>query len=185
MEYSNTSQKMKNLVRAAMEIAGRGQGLEGKNGSPVGDEIEATKITTETSETQNECVECETENNIEEITQHIIKLQKSLDFDMSEDAINFAVDLYLEQNIPGRDVGSDQPMRIPGRDVGNTDHNHVEGQRREDRGKLDQFMRNVQAGYVKGKIRQARTVVPEIRGSEVMKGIMRTAAERMQGDEFS
>ena len=198
MEYSNTSKQLKNLARVAMEIAGKGQGLEGKNGEPLGDDIETTDETQETSVTQTECVECEAEKIVEEITQHILKLQESLDFELSEDAINFAIDLYLEQNIPGRDVGSSEPtrtpsqMRIPGREVGQTDHHHTDGVNRDRRGKLETFLRNLEAGYIRRKYEQAQNVInppgtpPEERipvtRSEVMSDILRTAANRMQDD---
>ena len=166
-------------MRVAMEIAGKGVGIEGKNGEPVGDSIEPTNSVVDVEETQNECVECEMEKIMNETIAHVISLQESLNFEMNDDDISFAMDLYLEQNIPGREVG-------------NTDHHHTDGQKRDKRGKIETFLRNYEAGYIKRKYAQAQNIInppgtpPEevipVTRSEVMSDIMKSAGRRMEGD---
>lgn len=162
-----------------MEIAGKGQGLDGENGEPIGDEIEVAQ--SQTPDQQNECVECETEKLIEELVTMICNLQESMDTELTDENIEFAVELFMEQ------MG-----QIPGREVGKTDHHHTGGVKRDERGKIESLLRNFEAGYIKRKYAQAQDVInppgtpPEelipVKRSEVLADLMKTTARRMHDE---
>ena len=80
--------------------------------------------------------------------------------------------------IRSKDLGE----KIPGRGEEPTDHHNAEGKPREKRGRMDQLMRDVEAGHLKRSTKLARIGDPSIRGSEVRNAILKRSAERLGDD---
>ena len=79
----------------------------------------------------------------------------------------------------GRMKNPNPSQRTPGRGEDPTDHHKVDGKKREQRGT---HLRNVEAGILKTTTRLARSIDPDISGSDARKAMMKSAANRLGND---
>mgnify|MGYP003128529769 CR=1 FL=1 len=89
MNYNDTK-KMKNLIRVAMEIAGKGE----SSGTNTKDEIEAITHT----ENEVDTKDVQAENVVMEIVEKLIYVQKSLGHEMTEEEIDLALNTIFNKD---------------------------------------------------------------------------------------
>jgi hypothetical protein len=94
MDIETTSRNHKNLLRVAMEIAGKGVGKDGEGHGEMGiDEIEAVGANAQVEES---VLEEDIQTFAQIVLEELIKLEENLDFELVDEDLDFAIDAILE-----------------------------------------------------------------------------------------
>ena len=94
MDIETTSRNHKNLLRVAMEIAGKGVGKDGKGHGEMGlDEIETVGANPQVEES---VLEEDIQTFAQIVLEELIKLEENLDFELVDEDLDFAIDAILE-----------------------------------------------------------------------------------------
>jgi len=97
MDIETTSRNHKNLLRVAMEIAGKGVGKNGEGHGEMGkDEIEAVGANVQSEPVEESVLEEDIQTFAQIVLEELIKLEENLEFELVDEDLDFAIDAILE-----------------------------------------------------------------------------------------